>query len=217
MADMSPSDTALVGAALARLHLAGAPLAARFERPGIYTFPDIAARFHGFRDRPDPALQPVVPALASAIAEIEAQAAQRERAARGVIHADLFPDNVIFTPGPEPGIALIDFEQACTGSLLYDLAVCLTSWCYRDDFVAELVRAMVAGYRQVRPLDASDLDLLHLEARVAAVRFTVTRITDIHLAGVDNPAKDFRRYAARLASLRALGSDGFAALVGRCD
>jgi len=98
---------------------------------------------------------------------------------------------------------LLDFEQASTGALVYDLAVCINAWCFVDDFDPALIEALVAGYQQVRPLDPGERALLPVEARAAAMRFTVTRITDVYLPGVDLPGKDFRRYLRRLERLRA--------------
>ncbi|HUH05847.1 MAG TPA: hypothetical protein VML75_27850, partial [Kofleriaceae bacterium] len=57
----------------------------------------------------------------------------------------------------------------------------------------------------------ADLALLYVETRAAAMRFTVTRITDVYLPRTGNEEKDFRRYLARLQHLRAIGADGFAA------
>lgn len=213
LTEVSPADAAAVGAALAHMHLAGEPLADRFRRPGDYTFADIVARFEEFRGSEDAALVPAVCAIAGEIEWLEAREPIRERATRGVIHGDLFTDNVFFA-GSEL-VALIDFEQASSGSFAYDLAVCIDAWCFRQEFVPDLVAALVAGYGAVRPLEERDLDALYVEARAAAVRFTVTRVTDAYLRPIGIPGKDFRRFLQRLQSLREAGADRFREWVGR--
>ena len=209
---VTASDAAAVGRALGRLHATGLALAERFASPGIYTFEHIRARAAALRERDDPAL---APALAEVLAESDwlvARAAVRAAAPRGIIHGDLFRDNVLFD-GPTL-TALIDFEQASTGSLCYDLAVSLNAWCYGDDFDPALVRALVRGYREVRELDTAERAALPVEVRAAAMRFTVTRITDVYLAGVDKPSKDFRRYLRRLERWREIGAAGLLAWAG---
>jgi len=200
-ASVTGTDAAAVGGALAALHVAGESLAPRFERAGIYTFGDIVRRFDGFRDHRDPALAPAIDELAAEVDWLGARADARAGAARGIIHADLFRDNVLF--GDAGVAALIDFEQACTGSFAYDLAVLINAWCYGDDFDPDLVRAMIAGYRSTRPLGPADAAALPVELRAAAMRFTVTRITDVHLQETSS-TKDFRRYLRRLLRWREL-------------
>jgi homoserine kinase type II len=104
-------------------------------------------------------------------------------------------------------VALLDFEQASTGAWIYDLAVCLNAWCFAGALSPALVRAMVGGYRGVRELEADEYALLYVEARAAAMRFTVTRITDVHLPGSALPGKDFREFLGRLESWRSLGAE----------
>ena len=102
----------------------------------------------------------------------------------GLIHADLFPDNVFFmtdkATGTETVSGLIDFYFACTDFLAYDLAICLNAWCFEPDgaFNATKARAMLNGYRKVRPLSADELDALPLLAQGAAMRFLLTRLYD---------------------------------------
>ena len=211
-----PADAQAVGAALARLHRAGAGLANRFGRDGIYTGAHIAARIESVRADPRAAAEPdLARALADAGEEMAWQgerAGERARAPRGVIHGDLFRDNVLFAADGAVA-ALLDFEQASLGTWIYDLAVCVNAWCWVEDVVPELCRALLAGYHEVRPLEPVERDLLWVELRAAAVRFTVTRITDVHLPGADLPGKDFRRYLARLHRWRELGRAGVGAFL----
>ena len=96
----------------------------------------------------------------------------------GVIHADLFPDNVFFVGDKLSG--LIDFYFACDDYLAYDLAICLNAWCF--DFEGEYNfangKAMIAGYQRVRPLKPAEVKALPILARGAALRFMLTRLVD---------------------------------------
>ena len=96
----------------------------------------------------------------------------------GVIHADLFPDNVFFERERLSG--LIDFYFACTDFLAYDLAVCLNAWCFENDgsFNVTKARHFIAEYHRVRPLLPDELDALPVLARGAAMRFLLTRLYD---------------------------------------
>ena len=96
----------------------------------------------------------------------------------GVIHADLFNDNVFFLGEKLSG--LIDFYFACNDALAYDLAICLSAWCFEPDneFNVSKGRAMIAGYERVRRLDKAEIAALPLLARGAALRFMLTRLVD---------------------------------------
>ena len=96
---------------------------------------------------------------------------------RGVIHADLFPDNVLFDGHELTGA--IDFYFACTDALAYDLAVCLNAWCFDGPrYDLERGRAMIAAYESVRPLSTLEREMLPTLARGAALRFFATRLAD---------------------------------------
>jgi len=96
----------------------------------------------------------------------------------GVIHADLFPDNVFFLDGALSG--LIDFYFACNDMLAYDPAVCLNAWCFEPDGSLNVTkgRALLSGYQSVRPLSADEIAALPILARGAALRFLLTRLYD---------------------------------------
>lgn len=96
----------------------------------------------------------------------------------GVIHADLFPDNVFFLSDRLSGF--IDFYFACTDILAYDVAVCLNAWCFEKDFSFNLTKgaAFLRGYNSVRPLSVAEINALPVLARGAAVRFMLTRLYD---------------------------------------
>jgi len=96
----------------------------------------------------------------------------------GVIHADLFPDNVFFVKDRLSG--LIDFYFACNDQLAYDLAICLNAWCFEADnsFNITKARALIQAYESVRPLSQDERDALPVLARGAALRFLLTRLYD---------------------------------------
>ncbi|PLW74957.1 homoserine kinase [Cohaesibacter celericrescens] len=97
---------------------------------------------------------------------------------KGVIHADLFPDNVFFLRNELSGI--IDFYFACNDLLAYDIAICINAWCFEPDdmFNVTKTRALLKGYQSVRPLTQAEYDALPLLARGAALRFLLTRLYD---------------------------------------
>jgi homoserine kinase type II len=220
--EVTERDAAEVGAALARLHRAGEPLARAMPRTGIYTTAHMAGRFARLQADPvasgDPDLSPALAAVGDELAWLDERERRAMRAAApgGIIHGDLFPDNVLFESGGAALVALLDFEQASSGTWVYDLAVCINAWCFARAFSPALVRAMVDGYRSGRPPAPIDDELLHVELRASAMRFTVTRITDVYCRGLSPADKDFRRFLARLQAWRELGPGGLAGwLAGR--
>ncbi|MEX3007954.1 homoserine kinase [Hoeflea sp. TYP-13] len=96
----------------------------------------------------------------------------------GVIHADLFPDNIFFLGEKLSG--LIDFYFACNDMFAYDVAICLNAWCFERDgaFNATKGMALLAGYESVRPLSAVEADALPVLAHGSAIRFFLTRLYD---------------------------------------
>ncbi len=98
---------------------------------------------------------------------------------RGIIHADLFPDNVLMLDDTVTG--LIDFYFACNDITAYDVAVTHAAWCFSTDgsrFDPALSRALLAGYNAIRPLSRAERGALPLLARGAAMRFLLTRAYD---------------------------------------
>jgi homoserine kinase type II len=198
--ELLPTHAEQVGRALGRLHLAGASFPDR--RPGRYEPDEIDRRLARITPlaAADPALAAAVDVLAPELAALH-----RERAADlplGLIHGDLFVDNVLFDGAAMT--ALLDFEQASWGRLAYDLAVTTLAFGYgRDDFRPDVVRALFAGYRSERALEAREAAAFVAELRFVACRFAVTRITDVYLRSAGAaPGKDFRRYLARLERIR---------------
>jgi len=96
----------------------------------------------------------------------------------GVIHGDLFPDNVFFLGDKLSG--LIDFPFSCNDILAFDVAICLNAWCFEPDhsFNVTKARALLSGYGRARPLSEAEQNALPLLARGAALRFLLTRLVD---------------------------------------
>jgi homoserine kinase type II len=171
---IDPSHCAGLGRALARLHLAGASFA--MTRPNDLG-PEGWRRLYGGCAERAGEMQP---GLAQEIeAELGFFAAEwPDDLPQGVIHADLFPDNVFFRDHELSG--LIDFYFACTDFLAYDIAICLNAWCFEPDlsFNVTKARLLVGNYRKVRPLAAAELIALPVLARGSALRFLLTRLYD---------------------------------------
>jgi homoserine kinase type II len=132
---------------------------------------------------------------------------------QGVIHADLFPDNVFFLGDRVSG--LIDFYFACNDMLAYDVAVCLNAWCFESDgsFNVTKARALLQAYEGVRRLTKPELDRLPTLARGAALRFLLTRTYDLintdanALVKTKDPSEYLRklRFHQRVKSYRDYG------------
>lgn len=118
----------------------------------------------------------------------------------GVIHADLFPDNVFFANDKLCGI--IDFYFACSDFLAYDLAIAINAWCFDDhhEFQTLRAQAMMDGYQSVRKLDEHERNSMPVLLRGASLRFLLTRLYDLlnHPEGALVKPKDPLEYAAKL-------------------
>ncbi|HEX7839158.1 MAG TPA: homoserine kinase [Kofleriaceae bacterium] len=193
--EITPDLAEAFGAALAQLHQVGLGLPATWHRRSIYDHDHLVARYARFSASDDPALTRAISVIGRGLAAASAAAAVRGRATCGLIHGDLFRDNVLWDAGRL--VAILDFEQASGGSLAYDLAVCINDWCWDGGFRSDAAAALLAGYQRARPLTTADREALLVEVPAAATRFTITRITDVYLARVDNPDKDFRAFLAR--------------------
>jgi homoserine kinase type II len=211
-AGVTPDDAARVGEALARVHAAGQAEAAG---PGRFGLSPLLARLDRIESSRDPRFAPVVPGLRAHLQRVHA--ARDPQLPSGLTHGDLFRDNVLWKGHGGPDLAaLLDFESACLDSYAYDLSVTVLSWCFGGDLDPRLCSAMRRGYEQVRPLTAAERVGLHAEAEFAALRFTITRITDYAMrttATGPRVIKDWTRFMKRFEKLEALGAEGFQALM----
>jgi homoserine kinase type II len=165
---------ARAGRALASLHEAGKSFASRRENAlGLSGWKKLAADCDPHADR-------IADGLRALISSEVATLSQSWPAGlpEGIIHADFFPDNVLFLDDQVSGI--IDFYFACSDALAYDLAVTLNAWCFEPDGAYNLTkgRALIAGYRTLRDLMPAERSALPLLARGAALRFLLTRLYD---------------------------------------
>jgi homoserine kinase type II len=163
-----------VGEALAKMHLAGADFPLSRKNPlsvaGWRPLFDLAAA------RADSVQVGLSDFIAHELAHLEAN--WPSALPEGVIHADLFPDNVFFLGDKLSG--LIDFPFACNDMLAYDIAICLNAWCFEPDhsFNVTKARALLNAYGRERKLSEAEQDALPLLARGAAMRFLLTRLVD---------------------------------------
>lgn len=171
----APRHCRIVGEALAKLHLAGSGF--DMKRPN-------ALGPQGWQSLFDTLgvdqINTIKDGLGETIlAELETlHAMWPDDLETGVIHADLFPDNVFFLDDDLSG--LIDFYFACNDAMAYDLAICLNAWCFEQDFSFNITKgqALLNGYEKVRPLSQNETAAMPTLARGAALRFLLTRCTD---------------------------------------
>jgi homoserine kinase type II len=170
----SAGHCAALGEALARLHLAGLDFAA--ARANALSVAAWRPLYLSCRARANELQHDLEQFLAVELLHLEA--AWPRDLPQGIIHADLFPDNVFFLGNKLSG--LIDFYFACTDFLAYDVAVCLNAWCFETDHSYNVTKgkSLLQGYAQVRPLSRQERSLLPLLARGAAMRFLLTRLVD---------------------------------------
>lgn len=202
----TPGHCAEVGHALAQLHLAGADF--RLRRSNALSVGGWRPLYAAAQARADRVQTGLGRALATELAHLEA--AWPRDLPDGVIHADLFPDNVFFLNNRLSG--LIDFYFACTDTLAYDLAICINAWCFETDHSYNVTkgRALLQAYAGKRPLSAGEWGCLPLLCRGAAMRFLLTRLVD----WLDVPAgalvrpKDPLEYFRKLRFHQMIGSAG---------
>ena len=170
----TPAHCAAVGRALAQLHMGGEGFALKRAnalglsgwRPLYELFADKAAEIA-------PGLDKLIEHELAAL-----EAGWPKGLVEGIIHADLFPDNVFFLSDELSG--LIDFYFACNDALAYDIAVCLNAWCFEKDLSFNITkgRALLRGYEEVRLLTRPEREAMPMLARGAALRFLLTRVYD---------------------------------------
>lgn len=126
----------------------------------------------------------------------------------GVIHADLFPDNVFFLGDELSG--LIDFYFACNDLLAYDVSICLNAWCFEKDGAYNITKGtqMLEGYQSVRPMSDAEIKALPVLSRGSALRFFLTRLYDWLMTpeGAMVTKKDPLEYLRKLRFHRQISS-----------
>jgi homoserine kinase type II len=185
-----------VGEALARMHEAGADFA--LTRRNALSIQGWPALYETARSRADEVALGLAAETERHLREL--QAIWPRDLPAGVIHADLFPDNVFFLGDKLSG--LIDFYFGCNDFLAYDLAICLNSWGFDEAAEFDLAkgRALIDGYQSVRRLNEAEVEALPTLARGAALRFMLTRLVDwlnVPKGALVKP-KDPREYLEKL-------------------
>lgn len=165
---------AAVGEVLARMHLAGSSYPTKMENPrGLKWSKEKIPEISPFISTGDKkALQKELDFLSDL---------QHQGLPTGVIHADLFRDNILFTGDTIGGV--IDFYFSCNAILLYDLAIVANDWCITDNKMLDttLTQALINAYNEIRPLSQEEQRAWPAMLRAGALRFWISRLYDYHL------------------------------------
>ncbi len=205
--DPTPDHCARVGEVLAEMHLAGRTYKGRLDNlRGARWWTACAPEIYPFLKPEDEEL------LRS---EIRFQAERdSDRLPRGVVHADLFRDNVLFREDRGQGVQVggfIDFYFACIDCFIYDVAITVNDWCVNPDATmdAARVRAMLEAYTSVRPFTDEERSAWPWMLRAGALRFWVSRLYDFHLPrpGELTHKHDPERFRRILLNHRAASGD----------
>lgn len=204
--NLNTTHLSALGHALANLHLIG-----RSYKKGIdnrFGFNRIVAIYREVRRQMPSHLKSIVRVLDDEFSYLENYL--DNNLPKGIIHGDLFTDNVKFKGNRLTGV--MDFEAACRGKLIYDLATAVNALCFTDErYRIERFEALISGYESLRPLSLPEWDSFPNELRFSALRFTVTRIKDFYLRAADDTQrvyKDFKEFYDRLLILRREKSGG---------
>ncbi len=169
-----PEHCRALGAAMAQMHLAGDGF--ELHRPNNHGLSNWQTLFERCRSRADEVSPDLTRAMERELIRLKEN--WPDNLPAGIIHADLFPDNVFFMQGDVSG--LIDFYFACNDFYAYDLAIALNAWCFEADatFNVTKARALLSGYQNVRPLAPEEIDAVPILGAGAAMRFLTTRLFD---------------------------------------
>jgi homoserine kinase type II len=208
---LTPDVLERLGAELGKLHTLTQSF--RGARANPYGPEVVRGWLKGLAEHPDAELSAIARELQGSLAR--AESARGGQVPRGVIHADLFLDNVKWVG--DRVSALFDFEMACQDALTLDVAITLNAWCFDSgSYRPELCSGLLRGYQVQRTLLPAERESLFGHALFGAVRYTASRIRDFHLSGLppDKLApKNFRSYLARARALDKMGPEGLRALV----
>ena len=203
---IQPFHCAELGAVLAKMHLSSSDFPD--HRPNALSVDSWRPLFESCADRADEVLPGLATELDQGLRHLETNWPKELPA--GIIHADLFPDNVFFLGEKLSG--LIDFYFACNDFLAYDIAICMNAWCFEPDnsFNATKARLLLQSYRKQRPLTAEEMAALPLLAQGSAMRFLLTRLYDWlnHPEGAFVKPKDPMEYIKKLRFHRQVTSPG---------
>ncbi|MGH7863456.1 MAG: homoserine kinase [Candidatus Binataceae bacterium] len=197
---IKPAQLEAIGRALGELHVIG-----KAYKKGIdnrFSFERIADLYLSVRARLPNYFRKICRTLDD---EVEYLTRYLEgKLPKGVVHGDVFADNVLFRG--ERLTAVLDFEAACRGKFIFDIATAVNALCFvKGEYSLDRFRYILSGYEGVRTLSLAEWDAFPNELRFSSLRFTVTRLHDFFLQPVDGRQrvhKDFREFFDRLRVLR---------------
>ena len=204
----TPAQCADLGAALARLHIAGKSFA--MTRRNDMALATWRRLFEECRERAGEVAQDLAGEIQDVLEDMQAN--WPRDLPSGVIHADLFPDNVFFENGELSG--MLDFYFACNDFLAYDIAVAINAWCFDEAGGSDIAKSrhLLSAYNDVRPITEAERDALPILCRGAALRFLLTRLYDrlFPTQGLLVTPKDPLEFLTRLRFHRhAVGADTY--------
>jgi homoserine kinase type II len=210
-ARLRPTQLETIGRTLGELHVIG-----KGYKKGIdnrFSFERVADLYLGVRNRLPNYFRKTTRTLED---EIEYLTRYLEgKLPKGIIHGDLFADNLLFRG--EKLTAMLDFEAACRGKFIFDIATAVNALCFVDGaYSLDRFRFLLHGYESVRTLSLAEWDAFPNELRYSSLRFTVTRLHDFFLKPLDSVRrvdKDFREFFERLRILRREKEGGMEALL----
>lgn len=198
-----------LGEMMAKMHIAAKSYTGK--RPNALSLAGWRKLFEKTADRADECIDGLRDAIENELHYLMSNWPGPARLPSGVVHADVFPDNVFFRDGKLSGV--IDFYFACSDSWMYDLTIALNAWCFENDgsFNVTKARYMLAGYQSVRRLTDDERKYLPVLARGAALRFLLTRLHDwlFTVEGAVVTVKDPLEYYRKLQFHQSI--KGFAA------
>ncbi|MBV8054056.1 MAG: homoserine kinase [Deltaproteobacteria bacterium] len=211
VARLRPAHLENIGRALGELHVIG-----KGYKKGIdnrFSFERIADLYIAVRGRLPNYFRKITRTLED---EIEYLTRYLEgKLPKGIIHGDLFADNMLFRG--EKLIVMLDFEAACRGKFIFDIATAVNALCFLDGgYSLDRFRNLLHGYESVRTLSLAEWDAFPNELRYSSLRFTVTRLHDFFLRpanGSQRVNKDFHEFFERLRVLRREREGGMEALL----
>lgn len=197
--DITPALCGQMGMLMARMHMAGRDFdLSRENTVSVGYWREIAGKCMARADEIEPGLAAM---MAAELQEVQAVRPLMMALPRGLIHADIFPDN-IFINDVAQICGVIDFYFSCTDAYLYDLAIAVNAWCFdtTDHFEGVRFAALVRGYQSQRALGAGEIAAWPRVVRAASLRFLLSRLHDMLFprTGAQIMLKDPREYIARL-------------------
>jgi homoserine kinase type II len=171
---IKPDHCFQLGTAVAKMHLAGQDFSLR--RANSLSVGNWRGLFNESLERADEVKEGLAKEIDTELTLLENE--WPDGLPSGIIHGDLFPDNVFFQGDKLSG--LIDFYFACNDCFAYEIAICLDAWCFEPDgsFNVTKARRFLTAYRGVREFSPVELEYLPLLARGSSMRFLLTRLYD---------------------------------------